>query len=154
MSFVFGLLDFVLTAVLLFDTLGLIYQFRKSMSVDPKEYVRICFSWILFLTICSLFYCERKGFFGTLIRLIIFASKAFVTLPILGGTMKVHKYLIDDGNADKYINKVTEFIKSKASTGAKTLSENASNLMNQAQSSVSETINNIKSDGPETPTES
>ena len=154
MSFVFGLLDFVLTAVLLFDTLGLIYQFRKSMSVSPKEYVRICFSWILFLTIGSLFSYERKGFFGTLIRLIIFASKAFVTLPILGGTMKVHKYLIDDGNADKYINKVTEFIKSKASTGAKTLSENASNLMNQAQSSVSETINNIKSDGPETPTES
>ena len=154
MSFVFGLLDFVLTAVLLFDTLGLIYQFRKSMSVTPKEYVRICFSWILFLTIGSLFSCERKGFFGTLIRLIIFASKAFVTLPILGGTMKVHKYLIDDGNADKYINKVTEFIKSKASTGAKTLSENASNLMNQAQSSVTETINNIKSDGPETPTES
>jgi hypothetical protein len=154
MSFVFGLLDFVLTAVLLFDTLGLIYQFRKSMSVEPKEYVRICFSWILFLTIGSLFSCERKGFFGTLIRLIIFASKAFVTLPILGGTMKVHKYLIEDGNADKYINKVTEFIKSKASTGAKTLSENASNLMNQAQSSVSETINNIKSDGPETPTES
>ena len=154
MSFVFGLLDFVLTAVLLFDTLGLIYQFRKSMSVSPKEYVRICFSWILFLTIGSLFSCARKGFFGTLIRLIIFASKAFVTLPILGGTMKVHKYLIDDGNADKYINKVTEFIKSTASTGAKTLSENASNLMNQAQSSVSETINNIKSDGPETPTES
>ena len=154
MSFVFGLLDFVLTAVLLFDTLGLIYQFRKSISVSPNEYVRICFSWILFLTIGSLFSCERKGFFGTLIRLIIFASKAFVTLPILGGTMKVHKYLIDDGNVDKYINKVTEFIKSKASTGAKTLSENASNLMNQAQSSVSETINNIKSDGPETPTES
>ena len=154
MSFVFGLLDFVLTAVLLLDTLGLIYQFRKSISVSPNEYVRICFSWILFLTIGSLFSCERKGFLGTLIRLIIFASKAFVTLPILGGTMKVHKYLIDDGNADKYINKVTEFIKSKASTGAKTLSENASNLMNQAQSTVTETINNIKSEVPETPTES
>ena len=154
MSFVFGLLDFVLTAVLLFDTLGLIYQFRKGMSVAPKEYVRICFSWILFLTIGSLFSCKRKGFFGTLFRLIIFASKAFVTLPILGGTMKIHKYLIEDGNADKYINKVSKFIKSKASTGYKTLSENASNLMNQAQSSVSETINNIKSDGPETPTES
>ena len=153
MSFVFGLLDFVLTAVLLFDTLGLIYQFRKQMSVDPKEYVRICFSWILFLTICSLFSCERKGFFGTLIRLIIFASKAFVTVPILGGTYKVHKYLIDDGNADKYINKVSEFIKSQASKGSKTLSDSASNLMKQAQSSISETMNNINSNGPETPTE-
>ena len=153
MSFVFGLLDFVLTAVLLFDTLGLIYQFRKSMSVEPNEYVRICFSWILFLTICSLFSCERKGFFGTLIRLIIFASKAFVTLPILGGTVKVHKYLIDDRNADKYINKVSEFIKSQASKGSKTLSDSASNLMKQAQSSISETMNNINSNGPETPTE-
>lgn len=158
MSFFFKLADFVLAAVLLFDTLGLIYQFRKGMSVAPKEYVRICFSWILFLTICSLFSCEREGFFGTLVRLIIFASKAFVTIPILGGTMRIHKYLIEDGNADKYIKKVSEFIKSKASTGCKNLSDSASNLMSQAQSQaksvISETINEMKNDGPETPTES
>lgn len=154
MSFVFGLLDFVLTAVLLFDTLGLIYQFRKGMSVEPKEYVRICFSWILFLTISSLFSCERKGFFGTLIRLIIFGSKVFVTIPLLGGTMKIHKYLIDDGNADKYIQKASEFIKSKVSAGCKVASENASSIMKDAKESVTEAINNIKNEGPETPTES
>ena len=153
MSFVFGLLDFVLTAVLLFDTLGLIYQFRKSMSVEPKEYVRICFSWILFLTIGSLFSCERKGFFGTLIRLIIFGAKAFVTLPILGGTMKVHKYLIFDGNAEKYIKKVTDLINSKLCSGCQTLKDNASSYIKEKAESVVNNINKEDNAG-ETPTES
>ena len=153
MSFVFGLLDFVLTAVLLFDTLGLIYQFRKSMSVEPKEYVRICFSWILFLTIGNLFSCERKGFFGTLIRLIIFGAKAFVTLPILGGTMKVHKYLINDGNAEKYIKKVTDLINSKLCSGCQTLKDNASSYIKEKAESVVNNINKEDNAG-ETPTES
>ena len=128
MSFVFGLLDMLLTAVMLFDTLGLIYQFRKS-SVDPKEYVRVCFSWILFLTISTLFSCSWKGFFGTLIRLIIFLAKAAVTIPLLGGTMKIHKYLITDGNADKYINLVYEKIKSATNKGVKDLSQTASKVI-------------------------
>jgi len=153
MSFVFGLLDFVLTLVLLFDTLGLIYQFRKSKSVEPKEYVRICFSWILFLTIGSLFSCERKGFFGTLIRLIIFAAKAFVTLPILGGTMKVHKYLIDDENEEKYIKKVTDLVNSKLCSRCQTLKENASSYIKEKAESAVNNINKEDNAG-ETPTES
>ena len=112
MSFIFSFFDFALAAVLLFDTLGLIYQFRKS-NVDPKNYVRICFSWILFLTICTLFSCNCKGFFGTLIRLILLAAKVYVTIPKLNGTMKIHKYLIEDGNAEKKINQVIGLIKSK-----------------------------------------
>ena len=119
MSFIFGLLDVVLTAVMLFDTLGIIYQFRKNIPVNPKEYIRICFSWILFLAICSLFSCDRKGFFGTLIRLIILFSKIFVTIPILGGTNKIHKYLIEERNAEKYYKKVVELIKSKLCKGSK-----------------------------------
>ena len=153
MTFVFGLLDFVLTAVLLFDTLGLIYQFRTIKSVEPEEYVRICFSWILFLTISSLFSCERKGFFGTLIRLIIFASKACVTLPILGGTMKIHHYLINERNAEKYIKKVTDFINSKVCSGCQTLKDSASSYIKEKSEDM---INNInKEDSPgETPAES
>ena len=152
MSFVFGLLNLVLTLVLLFDTLGLIYQFRTSKSVERKEYVRIYFSWVLFLTIGSLFSCERKGFFGTLIRLIIFAAKAFVTLPILGGTMKVHKYLIDDGNAEKYIKKVTDLVNSKLCSGCKTLKDNASSYIKEKAESAVNNINKEDNEG-ETPTE-
>ena len=130
MSFFFGLLDVVLTAILLFDTLGLIYQFRKS-SVQTKEYTRVCFSWILFLTIGTLFSCSWKGFFGTLIRLIIFFAKAFVVIPLLGGTNKIYKYLIEDGNGEMYHNKVYNIVKSKLSQGGKALSESASTTISE-----------------------
>ena len=100
MTFLFGLLDVLLTTVLLFDSLGLAYQFRKEGSVDKKEYIRVCFTWLLFLTLCSLLSCEKKGFLGTIIRLVFFGVKAFIALPILGGTLKIYKYLIEDGNAE------------------------------------------------------
>ena len=130
MSFFFGLLDTLLTAILLFDTLGLIYQFRKS-SVEPKEYTRVCFSWIFFLTIGTLFSCSWKGFFGTLIRLIIFCAKAFVVIPLLGGTNKIYKYLIEDGNGEMYYNKVLNIVKTKLSQGGKSLSDSASTTISE-----------------------
>ena len=113
MTFFFSLLDIVLTSVLIFDTLGLVYCYRKNNTCDRKEYTRICFSWILFLTICNFFSCDKKGFIGTLGRLIIFLAKAFVTLPALGGTMKLDKYLFEDGNAERYFKKIEELVKSK-----------------------------------------
>ena len=130
MGFFFGLLDALLTAILLFDILGLIYQFRKS-SVDPKEYVRVCFSWILFQTIGTLFSCSWKGFFGTLIRLIIFCAKAFVVIPLLGGSNKIYKYLIEDGNGEMYYNKALNIVKSKLCQGGKALSESASTTISE-----------------------
>ena len=124
MSFILNLVDIVLTLILLFDTLGMIYLFRKHEgAVKPKEFIRVCFSWILFLTICSLFSCESKGFFGTLIRLIIVAAKVYVTIPLFGGALKIHKYLIDDGKAVEFYNKAYEFIQNKLCKGAKTLSK-------------------------------
>ena len=130
MSFFFGLLDTLLTAILLFDTLGLIYQFRKS-SVEPKEYIRVCFSWILFLSIGTLFSCNWKGFFGTLFRLIIFCAKAFVVIPLLGGTNKIYKYLIEDGNGEMYYNKVLNIVKTKLSQGGKSLSDSTSTTISE-----------------------
>ena len=119
MSFLFGLFDFMLAGIMLFDTLGLIYQFRKDpSSVNEEEYVRICFSWILFLGIWTLFSCSWKGFFGTLIRLIFLVAKMFVTIPKLGGTKKIHKFLVDDGKGEEYFNKVVEVVKSKCCKGS------------------------------------
>ena len=114
MSLLFGFLDLVLILIMLFDTLGLIYQFRKNKeNVKPEEYIRICFSWILFLTIYNTFSCSWKGFFGTLIRLILFAAKAYVTIPLCGGSLKLHKILIEDGKAEEYFYKVLNMVKSK-----------------------------------------
>ena len=72
MTLFFGILDVLLTTIMLFDTLGLVYQFRKNNTCNEKEYIRVCLSWILFLTICNLFSCEKKGAFGSIIRLINF----------------------------------------------------------------------------------
>ena len=113
MTFFFGLLDVLLTSIMLFDTLGLAYQLRKQGTCEKDDYLRICLSWILFLTICNLFSCNRKGFLGILVRLIIFLAKAFVTLPITGGTLKIHKYLIEDGKALQFYNTTVETVKSK-----------------------------------------
>ena len=66
-----------------------------------------------FITICNFFSCDKKGFIGTLGRLIIFLTKAFVTLPALGGTMKLDKYLFEDGNAERYFKKIEELVRSK-----------------------------------------
>ena len=116
MRFIFVLFDVLLTLIMLFDTLGLIYQFRKS-TVDPKEYVRICASWILFLTICSLFSCSWNGFFGTLIGLLILAAKIYVTIPILGGANKIITYLLEEGRIENWVNKGATMIKSKLCKG-------------------------------------
>ena len=114
MSFLFSFFDMVLIVIMLFDTLGLIYQFRKTKeNVKTEDYIRIYFSWILFLTIYNTFSCSWKGFFGTLIRLILFAAKAYVTIPLCGGSLKLHKILIEDGKAEEYFYKVLNMAKSK-----------------------------------------
>ena len=114
MSLLFNFLDLVLILIMLYDTLGLIYQFRKSKeSVKPKEFIRISFSWILFLTIYNTFSCSWKGFFGTLIRLILLAAKVYVTIPLLGGSLKLHKILIEDDKAKECFNQVIGLVKSK-----------------------------------------
>ena len=113
MSFLFGFLDLVLTAVLLFDTLGLVYHYRKIGDCDKRDYTRVCYSWILFFTFSKLLTCNWKGFFGTLFRLLIFGAKAFVTIPKIDGTMKLNKYFIEDKNGERIFNQVVGLIQSK-----------------------------------------
>ncbi len=98
---------------MLFDTLGLIYQFRIQAEVKPDDYIRIYSSWILFLILYNLFSCSWKGFFGLLIQLIIFAAKAYVTIPKFKGSLKIHKYLVEDEKGKEYFYKVYGMICSK-----------------------------------------
>ena len=111
--FLFTLLDFLLIFIMLFDTLGLIYQFRTKAEVKPEDYIRIYSSWILFLILYNLFTCSWKGFFGLLIQLIIFAAKAYVTIPKFKGSLKIHKHLIEDEKGKEYFDKVYGMICSK-----------------------------------------
>ena len=114
MTFLFGLLDIVLTTIMLFDTLGLAYLIRQDPEkCEKKEYIRVCLSWILFLSISNLFSCEKKGFLGTVFRTIIFLSKLFVVIPLLGGTLKLYKFLIEEKRGEKWF----ELIKAKICKG-------------------------------------
>ena len=115
MSFFFGFLDMLLTTILLFDTLGLAYQIRKEGEdkCDKKDYVRVCLSWILFLTICNLFTINGKGYFYAFINLLLFLAKAYVTLPVCKGTLKIHEYLIEKEKAKDCYYKIVGFVKSK-----------------------------------------
>ena len=135
MTLFFGILDLLLTTIMLFDTLGLVYQFRKNNTCSEKEYIRVCLSWILFLTLSNLFSCEKKGFFGTTVRLIVFLAKLFVVLPILGGTLRFHKYFIVDKNAEKWC----QFLKSKICKNCKDNSS-TSNISGNESSTLGETI--------------
>ena len=119
MSILFSFLDMLLIIIMLFDTLGLIYQFRKKYEIKSQEYIRIYSSWILFLVIYNTFSCNWKGFFGTLIRLLLFAAKVYVTIPIINGSSKIHKFLIDDDNAKIYFNKILDMLKSKCCKSGK-----------------------------------
>ena len=120
MTFVFGLLDVLLTTIMLFDTLGLAYQIRTQGQdkCDKKEYIRVCLSWILFLTICNIFTCNKKGFLGTLFRICFFLAKAFVTLPICKGTLKIYEYLIEKENAKKWYYQFVGPLKDKLCKGS------------------------------------
>ena len=111
MTFFFGIIDLLLTSVLLFDTLGLAYQYRNKSkeTLDQKEYIRVCLSWILLLTINNFLSCEKKSFFGTICRLIILGAKLFVVLPVLGGTLKFYQFFIVEKRAEKWF----ELLKSK-----------------------------------------
>ena len=140
MTFFFGLLDILLTSVMLYDTLGLVYQFRKQGDVDRKEYLRISLSWILFLSICNLFSCNMKGFFGILFRLIIFLAKAFVTIPIFNGTLKIHKYLVEDRNAEKWYKQILEIAKAKCCKGCPCASSCSSSVSSRPVNTIGETV--------------
>ena len=135
MTLFFGILDTLLSTIMLFDTLGLVYQFRKNNKCEEKEYIRVCLSWILFLTINNFFSCEKRGFFGSMIRLTIFLAKLFVVLPILGGTLRFHKYFIVDKNAEKWC----QFLKSKICKNCKDNSS-TSNISGNESSTLGETI--------------
>ena len=111
MSFFFGLLDILLTTIILYDTLGLAYQLRKVGECETKDYLRVCLTWILFLSIYNLLSCSWKGFFGFLMRLLILLLKIFVAIPKFNGTLIIYKYLIEDGNAEKWYKQIIEKIK-------------------------------------------
>ena len=73
MSCLSGIFELVLLAVVLLDTLGFIVQLRRNGYSDVKDFTRVCFTWVFFFVIKSLFCscCYGFGFFGIIVAIFI-----------------------------------------------------------------------------------
>ena len=131
MSFLYGLVDLLLTALITLDTLGLVGQLRNKKSTDSKDYTRVCFTWIFYLTLKSFTPNAGEQFYRKLIRVVFLLAKVYVTLPILGGTMMIYN------QAPKLISKVVDFAKSKV--GAPPVVSNQSEPSSMPSSSMPST---------------
>ena len=119
MSIIFSIFDIILTFIMLYDSLGLVYQFRRNIEIQKKDYYRICFSWVLFLTICKIFTCDKEGKLGSIIRIIILVLKLFVAIPIFKGTMIIYSKIIENGKLELILNNLINKIISKLNSKEK-----------------------------------
>ena len=78
MSLLFGFIDLLLTTLITLDTLGLVGQFRQKKTPDSKDYTRVCFTWILYLTLKSFTPNDGEGTLRKILLLIFLFAKIFV----------------------------------------------------------------------------
>lgn len=107
MSFLYSLIDLILTTLIVLDTLGLVVQYSQKKSADSKDYTRVCFTWLFFLTLKSFTLNDGEGYFRKTLILLFLLAKIFVVLPILGGTMLIYN------QAPELIKKGVDFAKSQ-----------------------------------------
>ncbi len=114
MSFILCLLDFLLLAVVLVDTLGFIVQNRKNpSSSNQQEYHRLCFTWVFYSVIKSLTCSTCTGMIGSFLCLLFLLVKAYISLPILNGTEKLYTVLIEQNAGRQYIEGLVNTLKQK-----------------------------------------
>jgi predicted Na+-dependent transporter len=120
MSFLYGLIDLILLSLITLDTLGLVGQYNQKKSPESKDYVRVCFTWIFFLTLKSFTPNDGEGYFRKILMLLFLLAKLFVVLPILGGTMLIYN------KSPELIQKGVDVIKSKLGTNVNPINEGPS----------------------------
>lgn len=118
MAFIFCLVDFLLSVILSLDTLALLYQIRKMNSCDNKDFIRICFSWVLFLSIKIIFCCGGCGLICTIFGIVALVLKALIVIPKFGISQKLYKSIIEDKKGEQFIQKGVNFVKSKLGEAA------------------------------------
>jgi len=115
MSFLFQLAEFVLLSVLALDTLGFLAELRKNSSkADRKDYVRLCFTWVFFLVLRALS-CHTccMGYFSGLFKMLFFAAKVYITVPLLGGTEILYTLLVEQNVMKTYLLQAYTLVKAK-----------------------------------------
>jgi len=90
---IYYLLDFVLFTVLAYDTFGYLVALHKKHQVPENDYSRLVFTW-LFTVVVSILSSWLS--FVPLADEAFLGLELFLTLPVLCGSLKLKKILIDE----------------------------------------------------------
>ena len=99
MGFLNGLLNIILSAILSIDTLSFIYAIRKQDKFEKDDFIRLCYSWVSFLTIKGMFECDGEGFFAFIFCLIGVVLKIIVVIPKLA-KIAYRKVILENKGAE------------------------------------------------------
>jgi len=90
---IYYIFELFLFLVLAYDSLGYLVTLHRNGKTTPEEYSRLVFTWIFTMVMCHL---DDYVAFLPLVDELFLALKIFLTLPVLNGTNKLKKILIDD----------------------------------------------------------
>ena len=125
MSFVVSLIDTILLAFHMLNTLGLLNKLRKTKTCKHDDYKSVCLSWILYFALNPLTRCPCRGLLAGLLRMIGMFGKIYVIIPLFKGALKIYDIFVEKGMAksiyEKVLNKVQNCVAPKpAVEGQKT----------------------------------
>ena len=122
MSFLCQFAEFLLLSVVALDTLGFVAESRKnSARSENRDYLRLCFTWVFFLTIrslsCTMSCVTGCGYIGSLFGMLFFSAKVFISIPAIGGTETLYSLLIEQNVMKRYLLDAYHMIKPNSVCG-------------------------------------
>ena len=90
---IYYVLEIFLFLVLAYDTLGYLVTSNRKGRVTPEDYARLIYTWLFTMVLCCGCCCLE---WLPLADELFLALKIFITLPVLNGTNKLKKILVDD----------------------------------------------------------
>jgi hypothetical protein len=114
MAFLFGLIEILLLSIVILDTLGFIIQNKRNPNnSNPRDYNRLIFTWTFFLAIKAMTCCSSGGILGNFVGMLGLLAKAYISIPLLGGTEKLYDLLVENNYFGNTIKKYVSAIKSR-----------------------------------------
>lgn len=114
MSFIISIIELALYIIAALDTLSFVVSYKKCPEKsDVADYTRICYRWVFLLVLRSMGNLICCGFLGTYLRFASLVLKAYVTIPLLGGTDKLFHFLTQENGASSYVKQLVHTVRSK-----------------------------------------
>jgi hypothetical protein len=112
MAIVVFVLDLLINALVVVDTLGLVVATRKNPdAVNTHDMERVCFTWICFAILTPMLCCTC-GIIGTILSFIAIVAKLWIGLPKLGGSETIYK-MVYAGGLNHYVRSIQDIFTEK-----------------------------------------